>query len=124
MPDLRLSLQKPGAHRKEPRMTRALITRLVGGIFVLLLASCASPAPRAAGGGGGPFRLGVDVLAGNNWDLLRGKRVGLICNQTSMNGGGAMTRVAMKRAGVNLVALYAPEHGIDGTVRAGVHVSN
>jgi uncharacterized protein YbbC (DUF1343 family) len=64
----------------------------------------------------------VDVLAGNNWDLLRGKRVGLICNQTSMTGNGTMTRVAMKRAGVNLVALYAPEHGIDGTIRAGVHV--
>ena len=36
----------------------------------------------------------------------------------------SMTRVAMKRAGVNLVALYAPEHGIDGTIRAGVHVRN
>ena len=66
----------------------------------------------------------VDVLAGNNWDLLRGKRVGLICNQTSMNASGTMTRVAMKRAGVNLVALYAPEHGIDGSIRAGVHVRN
>ena len=105
-------------------MTRALITRIIGGTFALLLASCAAPAPRVAGGGGGPFRLGLDVLAGNNWDLLRGKRVGLICNQTSMNGSGTMTRVAMKRAGVNLVALYAPEHGIDGTIRAGVHVKS
>ena len=87
--------------------------------FALFLASCTAPTPQSPGGGGGPFRLGVDVLAGNNWDLLCGKRVGLICNQTSMTGNGTMTRVAMKRAGVNLVALYAPEHGIDGTIRAG-----
>jgi uncharacterized protein YbbC (DUF1343 family) len=35
-----------------------------------------------------------------------------------------MTRVAMQRAlGPRLTALYAPEHGIDGTVGAGIHVS-
>lgn len=105
------------------RMTPSAITRLIGATFAaLLFASCATPRARVAPEGGGPFQLGVDVLAGNNWDLLRGKRVGLICNQTSMNASGTMTRVAMKRAGVNLVALYAPEHGIDGTIRAGVHV--
>ncbi|MEZ0385550.1 MAG: exo-beta-N-acetylmuramidase NamZ domain-containing protein [Verrucomicrobium sp.] len=69
-----------------------------------------------------PFTLGIDVLASNGFDLLRGKRVGLICNQTSMTGNGSMTRVALKRAGVNLVALYAPEHGVDGTIKAGIHV--
>ncbi|MFZ4763596.1 MAG: exo-beta-N-acetylmuramidase NamZ family protein [Roseimicrobium sp.] len=79
--------------------------------------------PSNSGTNGG-FRLGVDVLARNNWDLLRGKRVGLICNQTSMTGNGTPTRVAMRRDGVNLVALYAPEHGIDGTIKAGVHVRN
>lgn len=89
------------------------------------LAGCTTPAPRGAPGPqGGPFRLGIDVLAGNNFDLLRGKRVGLICNHTSMTGNGTMTRVALQRAGVNLVALYAPEHGVDGTIKAGVHVSN
>lgn len=86
------------------------------------LAGCATPRPEVSrGGGGGPFRLGVDSLAANGWDLLRGKRVGLITNQTSVTGGGAPTRAAMRRAGVNLVALYAPEHGIDGTVGAGRH---
>jgi len=106
----------------DARMRPPGLTRLIGAIFAVLLAGCAAPTPHVTPGGGGPFRLGVDVLAGNNWDLLRGKRVGLICNQTSMDASGVMTRVAMKRAGVNLVALYAPEHGIDGTIRAGVHV--
>lgn len=73
---------------------------------------------------GGAFMLGIDFLAARNFDLLRGKRVGLITNHTSMTGRGEMTRVAMQRAlGPALTALYAPEHGIDGTVGAGIHVS-
>jgi uncharacterized protein YbbC (DUF1343 family) len=83
-----------------------------------------APAPRAPAPHGGPFRLGIDVLASRNFDLLRGRRVGLITNHTSMTGRGEMTRVAMKRAlGSGLTALYAPEHGIDGTIGAGIHVS-
>jgi uncharacterized protein YbbC (DUF1343 family) len=68
--------------------------------------------------------LGIDVLASRNFDLLRGKRVGLITNHTSVTGRGEFTRVAMQRAlGPMLTALYAPEHGIDGSVGAGIHVS-
>jgi len=53
--------------------------------------------------------------------ILAGKRVGLICNQTSMSGYGLHTRVALQRdPRVQLTALYAPEHGIDGKLRAGV----
>lgn len=96
----------------------------VAALAVLILASCTTTTPQPSRGSSsnGPFKLGIDVLAGNNYDLLRGKRVGLICNQTSMTGNGTMTRVALKKAGVNLVALYAPEHGIDGTIKAGIHV--
>ncbi|HEY2573677.1 MAG TPA: DUF1343 domain-containing protein [Verrucomicrobiaceae bacterium] len=101
------------------------VRRLALFILVFVLAGCAAPQPQVSGGAhGGPFRLGIDVLAGNNFDLVRGKRVGLITNQTSVTGSGTPTRVAMKRAGVNLVALYAPEHGIDGTVLAGRHFGN
>lgn len=72
----------------------------------------------------GPFMLGIDVLESRGFDLIRGKRVGLITNQTSMTGRGERTRTAMQRGlGRNLVALYAPEHGIDGTIGAGLHVS-
>lgn len=72
----------------------------------------------------GPFMLGIDFLASRNFDLLRGKRVGLITNHTSVTGRGELTRVAMQRAlGSSFTALYAPEHGIDGTIGAGIHVS-
>ena len=65
--------------------------------------------------------LGIDVLQRNNFDLLRGKRVGLVTNQTGVNSAGEKTRLILKRH-VNLVALYTPEHGLDGTEKAGVEV--
>ena len=68
--------------------------------------------------------LGVDVLASRGFDLLRGKRVGLITNHTSLTARGERTRSAMQRAlGGYFTALYAPEHGIDGSIKAGIHVS-
>ncbi len=83
------------------------------------------PGPQAQpSAAGGPFMLGIDVLASRNFDLLRGKRVGLITNHTAYTSRGELTRVAMKRGlGGGLVALYGPEHGIDGTVGAGKHIS-
>lgn len=84
-----------------------------------------APRPQAVPGAqGGPFMLGVDVLASRNFDLLRGKRVGLITNHTSVTGRGESTRALFQRAlGGQFKALYAPEHGIDGTIGAGIHVS-
>jgi uncharacterized protein YbbC (DUF1343 family) len=67
--------------------------------------------------------LGIDVLRSRDFDLLRGKRVGLITNQTGVDRRGTHTRVILKKAlGGNLVALFSPEHGIDGVALAGVHV--
>ena len=65
--------------------------------------------------------LGIDVLQKNNFDLLRGKRVGLVTNQTGVNSAGVKTRLILKHH-VDLVALYTPEHGLDGAEKAGVEV--
>lgn len=68
--------------------------------------------------------LGIDVLKDRNFDVLKGKRVGLVTNQTGTDKRGTPTRVILKRAlNGNLVALFSPEHGIDGTVPAGKYVS-
>jgi uncharacterized protein YbbC (DUF1343 family) len=89
------------------------------------LAGCQMPAPQITPTmPSGPFMLGIDMLAARNFDLLRGRRVGLITNHTAYTSRGEMTRVAMKRAlGPGLVALYGPEHGIDGHVPAGKHIA-
>jgi uncharacterized protein YbbC (DUF1343 family) len=66
-------------------------------------------------------KLGIDVLADNDYSLLAGKRVGLITNQTGVNAEGVRTRVLLRK-NCNLVALYTPEHGLDGREKAGCYV--
>lgn len=69
--------------------------------------------------------LGIDVLKNMGYAPLRGKRVGLITNQTGVNSAGVRTRVVLKNApGVKLVALFTPEHGLDGTEPAGKYVAS
>ncbi len=68
---------------------------------------------------------GIDVLAGRGFDAVRGKRIGLVTNQTGVNAAGTKTRLVLKKApGVQLVALFAPEHGLDGTVGAAKYIPN
>jgi uncharacterized protein YbbC (DUF1343 family) len=67
--------------------------------------------------------LGIDVLADHDYSLLKGKRIGLITNQTGINSEGTKTRLLLKRH-CNLVALYTPEHGLDGTEKAGRYVKS
>jgi uncharacterized protein YbbC (DUF1343 family) len=66
-------------------------------------------------------QLGIDVLAADNYRLLQGKRVGLITNQTGVDSHGVRTRVLLRRH-CNLVSLFTPEHGLDGTEKAGRYV--
>ena len=69
--------------------------------------------------------LGIDVLRANGYRGLIGKRVGLITNQTSRDGRGTKTRQVLHRARqVNLVALYVPEHGLEGTEPAGKKIKS
>ncbi len=70
------------------------------------------------------FRLGIDVLAERGFRDLKGKRVGLVTNPSGVDGKGVPTWRRLREAeGVNLVALYGPEHGVFGKVGAGDKVS-
>ncbi len=69
--------------------------------------------------------LGIDVLQREGFAPLRGKRVGLITNQTGVDSQGRRTREILHKApNVRLVALYTPEHGLDGTEKAGQYVAS
>jgi len=59
---------------------------------------------------------GLDVLAKQNFAPLAGQRVGLITNQTGVDREGRRNIDIMRSANVNLVTLFAPEHGIAGAV--------
>ena len=65
-------------------------------------------------------RTGLDVLLSDSIHVLRGKRVGLITNHTGRDAlGRRNVDLIHKAPGVQLVALYGPEHGFAGVVRGG-----
>lgn len=69
--------------------------------------------------------LGIDWLEGNGFAELRGKRVGLVANPASVDSRGRSTIDVLREGkGFELVALFAPEHGLYGVVKAGDHVAN
>ena len=58
---------------------------------------------------------GIDVLERDNFKQLAGLRIGLVTNQTGRDREGRPTiDILNKAAGVKLVALFSPEHGIRG----------
>jgi uncharacterized protein YbbC (DUF1343 family) len=62
-------------------------------------------------------KTGIDVLEDEHFAALRGKRVGLITNQTGVDSKGRRTIDVLARAeGVKLVAIFSPEHGVAGKV--------
>lgn len=68
---------------------------------------------------------GIEVLRDNGFAQLQGKRVGLITNPTGVDNNLKSTIDILHEApGVELVGLYAPEHGVRGDVHAGDHVDN
>src|SRR5687767_15360574 len=68
---------------------------------------------------------GVEVLLADSLHLLRGKRVGLITNHTGRDRKGTSTVDLLHKApGVQLTALYGPEHGLRGVAKAGEHIAS
>lgn len=72
-----------------------------------------------------PFKLGNEVLLENYRSLIAGKRVGLVTNQTGVNSRGQLLmNLLAADPGVQLVALFGPEHGLDGKAVAGQSVKS
>ncbi|MHC1732314.1 MAG: exo-beta-N-acetylmuramidase NamZ domain-containing protein [Bacteroidales bacterium] len=66
---------------------------------------------------------GVETLIKNNFEILKGKRVGLVTNPTGVDRSLRSTVDILHNAPeVNLVALYGPEHGVRGEFTAGEYV--
>jgi len=63
----------------------------------------------------GKVKTGLDVLEAESFAPLEGQRVGLITNHTGLDAEGRRTlEVFHKAPGVRLVALFSPEHGLQG----------
>jgi uncharacterized protein YbbC (DUF1343 family) len=68
-------------------------------------------------------KTGIEVLSERGFDLLRGKRVGLVTNPTGVDRQLRSTIDILHEA-VNLTALFGPEHGVRGDFAAGDHVGD
>jgi uncharacterized protein YbbC (DUF1343 family) len=77
----------------------------------------ADEALRCGQGEGSPVLTGIDVLVRDDFEPLRDQRVGLITNHTGLDRFGRRTVGLIRNApDVDLVALFSPEHGLDGVL--------
>ncbi|NWF50268.1 MAG: DUF1343 domain-containing protein [Ignavibacteriaceae bacterium] len=69
-------------------------------------------------------KTGIEVLVEKDFDLLKGKRIGLVTNPTGVDSKLKSTiDILFEAKDVNLVALYGPEHGVRGNYSAGEYVN-
>ena len=69
-------------------------------------------------------RPGLDVLLDDSLHLVRGRRVGLVTNQTGLDARGVHGVERLRAGGVTLVALFSPEHGFRGAAAPGAAVGS
>ena len=90
---------------------------IIFSIFSILSAPCLAQKIK--------IKTGIEVLKEQNFKVLEGKRVGLITNPTGVDNNMKSTIDILHEArNVQLVALFAPEHGVRGDAHAGDHVDN
>jgi uncharacterized protein YbbC (DUF1343 family) len=65
-------------------------------------------------GRNGATLTGLDVLADLKFAPFAGKRIGLITNHTGLDRKGRSNIDLMREAGVNITAIFSPEHGFLG----------
>lgn len=84
------------------------------GNILPMLRRIAAVAGAMAGGMRQQVLSGIDVLEGEGFRQLEGRRIGLITNRSARDGKGRRTAdVLHAAAGPKLVALFSPEHGLD-----------
>lgn len=72
-----------------------------------------------------PVKTGIEVLRDRGFDILIGKRVGLVTNPSGVDSHlNSTVDILYNAPGVELVALYGPEHGVRGDVYAGGKVAD
>ena len=70
-------------------------------------------------------KTGIEVLRDRGFEGLTGKRVGLVTNPSGVDRLlNSTVDILFNAPGVELVALYGPEHGVRGDLYAGDHVKD
>ena len=74
----------------------------------------AGPGMRRQVAPSGATKTGLDVLESQKFQPLAGKRIGLITNHTGIDQQGRRNIDVMRQAGIDIAALFSPEHGFVG----------
>ncbi|MFI5252360.1 MAG: exo-beta-N-acetylmuramidase NamZ domain-containing protein [Bacteroidota bacterium] len=69
-------------------------------------------------------QTGAEVLLQKYLSIIKDKRVGLVCNQTTVLPDGTHLVDTLRSLGITITALFGPEHGIRGTEAAGETFDN
>lgn len=78
------------------------------GLWLLSVLACGGPPTTPQ------VRPGIEVLLSDSVRLVRGKRLGLLSNQTGVDAAGRRDVDRLLAAGLRPVALFSPEHGFRG----------
>jgi uncharacterized protein YbbC (DUF1343 family) len=100
---------------KSSLITFGVITILL--LSALNVAFCAGPPndPRTENTPDGVVLTGIDVLERDGFRQIKGRRIGLITNQTGINRMGVSDiQLLHAAANVELLAIFNPEHGLFG----------
>lgn len=74
---------------------------------------------------GQAVKTGLESLMHSNFEILKGKKVGLVTNPTGVDSQLRSTvDILFNAPDVKLVALYGPEHGVRGEFTAGEYVES
>ena len=77
----------------------------------------AMPSQVHVSGRNGSVLTGIDVLESEDFAPLKGKRVGVLTNQTGLDAQGRRTIDVLAHApDVQLTAIFSPEHGVTGAL--------
>ncbi len=71
------------------------------------------------------FETGLDVLSNSNFNIISGKKIGLITNQTGLDKNLTQNiELLINSSNIELKAIFSPEHGFKGTEIAGKKILN
>lgn len=66
----------------------------------------------------GAFKFGLENISARNLQLLKGKNVGLVTNQTGIDQCGKRNIDLLRAKGIKIKKIFAPEHGFNGDIPA------
>ena len=72
------------------------------------------------------LKLGIDVLKEENFDRLKGQKLGILTHAPATDSNNTPTYKVFLNSKIrdNIVCFFSPEHGLSATAKAGEQIEN